>query len=69
MEQQQQYKVVDIAELRMPLAEQQVDTEAELMQLPRDTEVEHNETDTAADKGVEVEQRAQYTWWTMFARS
>lgn len=58
---QQQHMVVDIAELRMPLAGQQVDTEAENMQLPRDTEVEHNQTDTAADKEVEVEQRAQYT--------
>lgn len=61
VEQQQQHKVVDIAELHMPLTEQQVDTEAENRQLPRDTEVEHRQTDTAADKEVEVEQRAQYT--------
>lgn len=58
---QQQDKVVDIAELRMPLMEEQVDTKAEHMQLPQDTEVEHNQADTAADTEGEVEQRAQYT--------
>ena len=66
---QQQDKVVDIAELRMPLVEEQVDTEAEHMQLPQDTEAEHKQADTAADKEGEVEQRVQYTWWTMFACS
>lgn len=45
----------------MPPVEEQSDTEAEDMQLPQDTELEHNQTDTAADREAEVEQRAQYT--------
>jgi hypothetical protein len=31
------------------------------MQLPQDTEVEHSQTDMAADREAEVEQQGQYT--------
>jgi hypothetical protein len=57
----EQRTVVDIAELRMPLVQEQVGTEAENIQLPQDTVVEHNQVDKAADREVEGEQWAQST--------
>lgn len=45
----------------MPLVQEQVGTEAENIQLPQDTVVEHNQVDKAADREVEGEQWAQST--------
>ena len=52
----EQHKVVDIAELRMPLVQERAGTEVEDIPLPQDIEAEHNHSDRVVEKEVEVEQ-------------